>query len=174
MTHPKLLMAAAILAAVATAACSDTTAPNQLASNGLAESARKSGALHLTKECSAYAGLAGDHCTIIKSNVKQIPAGARVFYLVAAKLAQGTYDGDVELRVKGGSVAFGHCIVTDLFATIPHTIIGHCSFSGGKGQLEGFHAQIVVSVGIAPISADWDGRYSFSRGSDGRDDGENR
>jgi hypothetical protein len=167
MIRRKLLMAIAIIAAAVTTACSDTTAPDQPASNGSAsEFSRKSGALHLTKECSEYAGQPGDHCTVIASNVKPIPVDSRVFYLAAANLEQGTYDGNVELRVKPGSIAFGHCIVTDLFATVAHTVIGNCSFSGGTGRFKGFHAQIVVSVGLDPIWADWDGTYSFSNKGD--------
>jgi cephalosporin hydroxylase len=124
----------------------------------------------LTKECSAYTGLAGDYCTVIQSNVNQVPVGSRVYYLVAADLEQGTYDGDVELRVKHDHVAFGHVIVTDLFSTIPNTVIGTGSFSGGTGRFKGFHAQIVISVDNNPLFADWDGTYSFSRkGANGGD-----
>jgi hypothetical protein len=171
MTHRKLLIATAMLASVVTTACSDTTAPKQPVAGGvtaaavapsLSTSSPRSGAVHLTKECSTYAGQAGDFCTIIASNVGQIPVGSRVFYLAAADLEQGTYDGDVELRVKPGNVAFGHVVVTDLFSTIANTNIGNASFSGRTGRFTGFHAQIVVSVDIDPLLADWNGTYSFS------------
>jgi hypothetical protein len=129
-----------------------------------AESSRRSGALHLAKECSTFTGQAGDHCTVVRTNVKAIPVGSKVFYLVPSNLALGTYDGDVELRVKPGNVAFGHCIVPDLFSIIPNTVIGHCVFSGGTGRFSEFSAQIVVSVdGLDPALADWDGAYSFSK-----------
>jgi hypothetical protein len=153
-------LASAIIASVVTAACSDTTAPNKPASEGSSSSFQRSGAVHITKECHEYFGQAGDHCTIIASNVPLIPVGARVFYLMAADLVNGTYDGDVELRVQRGNVAFGHVIVTDLFSTVPHTTIGNAAFSGGTGRFKEFHGQIVVSVSSNP-SYNWDGTYSF-------------
>jgi hypothetical protein len=160
MINRKFLIAGAVVASVITIACSETTGPTQLAP-GASESA-KSGTLHLTKECSEYAGQAGDHCTVIKSNFKQIAAGARVYYLSPADLEHASYDGPVELRVRPGDVAFGHCSVSNIFATLAHTFLGHCSFSGGTGQFDGFHAEIVVTVGHDPIWADWNGPYSFS------------
>ena len=161
MIRRELLLATAIIASVLTA-CSDTTAPNKPGSEGSSSSSfQRSGALHITKECHEYFGRAGDHCTIIASNLPLIPVGARVFYLMAADLEHGTYDGEVELRVQRGNVAFGHVIVTDLFSTVPHTTIGNASFSGGTGRFKGFHGQIVVSVSSNPSNADWDGTYSF-------------
>lgn len=177
----KLLIATAIIAAVVSTGCSDTTAPKQPVS-GLAagsmsnqegdrgHSKRRSGALHIAKECSAYMGLAGDYCTIIRSNARKIPIGSRVYYLAAADLEHGTYDGDVELRVSEGNVAFGHVTVTDLFSTIPNTDIGTGAFSDGTGEFKGFRAQIVISVDANPLLADWDGSYSLSR-RDGDEDG---
>ena len=38
-------------------------------------SSPRSGALHVTKECSAYTGLAGSYCTITSSNVNAIKVG---------------------------------------------------------------------------------------------------
>jgi hypothetical protein len=38
-----------------------------------AASSPRSGALHVTKECSAYTGLAGSFCTITSSNLKGDP-----------------------------------------------------------------------------------------------------
>lgn len=161
MIRRELLMAASIIAAVTTA-CSEPAAPAGTGSDGVYLKSDQGRALHLTKECSEYLGRAGDHCTVIKSNVKLIPSGSRVFYLSLANLVQGTYDGNVELRVSDGNLAFGHCTVFDLFATIANTTIGNCSFSGGVGQFEGFQAQIVVSVGLVPVWANWKGKYGFS------------
>lgn len=174
MIHRTLLIATAIIASVVITACSDMTAPKQLVQGVPAASMNsqrddqdrdepRSGALHVAKECSAYMGLAGDYCTIIRSNVREIPVGSRVYYLVAADLEHGTYDGAVELRVERGNVAFGHVRVSDLFSTIPKTVIGTGSISGGTGRFKGFHARIVISVDANPLLADWDGTYSFSR-----------
>ena len=49
-----------------------------------AASSPRSGALHVTKECSAYTGLAGFFCTITSSNLKSIEDGSRVVYDQAA------------------------------------------------------------------------------------------
>jgi hypothetical protein len=122
----------------------------------------------LAKECSEYRGQAGDHCTLVRSNVEEIPVGSKVFYLVAADLKKGTYDGDVELRVSPGNVAFGHCVVTDLFATVPSTVVGHCAFAGGTGRFKGFSAQIVVTFdGGNPALYGWNGTYNFTSGRSG-------
>ena len=128
------------------------------------ESSRGSSTIHLSKECSEYAGNAGDHCTITKSNVDQIPIQSRIFYLAPADMERGTYIGDVELRVTNGDVVFGHCVIFDLFSTTDRAVIGNCSLLGGTGQFKTFQATIVVSVDLrkAPLGAVWDGKYSFS------------
>src|SRR2546425_9165702 len=50
----------------------------------LSESSPRSGALHVTKECSQYTRLAGGFCTITSSNLKDIEVGTRVVYAVAS------------------------------------------------------------------------------------------
>jgi hypothetical protein len=158
-------MATAFIASVVTASCSDSTDPNQLASNGLSSaSSRKSGALHLTKECSVYTGLAGSFCTITKSNLSAITVGTREFALKDADLVAGTLNSDGVLYVRDGELAVSHCDISNIFAT--EGVIGGCTFSAGIGHLSGFHAKVVVSVNKEdPIKADFDGTYSF-RGSD--------
>jgi hypothetical protein len=105
---------------------------------------------------------------MVRSNVEEIPIGSKVFYLAPADLEKGTYDGDVELRVSRDNVAFGHCVVTDLFNTTPNTVIGHCAFAGGTGKFKGFSAQIVVSVDGKDASlAAWNGHYDFTSGRGG-------
>jgi hypothetical protein len=142
---------------VAFAARSNTTAPNQPLSAGAVESSRGR-SLHLTKECSEYIGQAGNHCTVIRSNVKLIPRGATVTYLVPADLVHGTYDGAVVLRTSPGDDASGHCMITDLVKAI-----GNCEFTSGTGRLDGFHASVVVSGDRNPLLAHWKGRFSLSR-----------
>ena len=107
--HRALLRATVI---VAFAACSNTAGPSQPRSEG-AVGSTEARSFHLTKECSEYLGQAGDHCTVIKSNVELIPPGATVTYLVVADLVHGTFDGDVVLRTSPGDAAFGHCIISD-------------------------------------------------------------
>lgn len=137
MTRRILLVATAIIASAVLTACSDTTAPNRLAADGSAsESSRKSGALHLTKECSVYTGLAGSYCTITKSNLKEITVGSREFALKDADLVAGTLNSDGVLYVRDGELALSHCAIFDIFAT--KGVIGSCTFSDGIGRLSGF------------------------------------
>jgi hypothetical protein len=117
-----------------------------------ASSGRK-GDLHVTKECSAYTGLAGQFCTIIESNLKAIPKGSRVFYDQAAGIPAGLLDSNVVLDAGHGNRAVGRCTL-DLTS-----YLGVCTFSAGTGQLAGFHASVDVSFRDGVF--DWDGSYRF-------------
>jgi hypothetical protein len=155
MIHRKLLMATAIVASVVTSACSDTTGPKQLASDGLStESSPRSGALHVTKECSEYTRLAGGFCTITSSNLKQIEVGTKVIYAVAS--GPTVLDSDVILDPPGpgNNTAFGH-VVLDLVAR--HGLV---TISGGTGKFQHLQASVVVSY-LGGRNWAWDGTYSF-------------
>jgi hypothetical protein len=159
MIRHHLLIASAIIAAAVTTACSDTTAPKQLAAGDLSSAAfPRSGTFHVEKECSTYTGQAGDICTITSSTLKEIETGSRVIYAEAAS-GGGILDTDVRLDLPGpgNNAAFGHCTV-DL-----NNIDGTtgCVFSGGTGKFEWFHARVLLTpVGGAVLA--WDGTYSFS------------
>ncbi len=97
MIRRKLLIATAIIGSVSITACSDTAAPKKVVpglaaaevaaaegARSLSESSLRSGALHVTKECSQYTRLAGGFCTITSSNLKDIEVGTRVVYAVAS------------------------------------------------------------------------------------------
>ena len=112
----------------------------------------RSGDLHVTKECSAYKGLAGDFCTITSSNLEEIEVGSRVVYAQAA--GAGSLDTDIVLEAGPGSTAAGH-VVLDLAAGT-----GVVTFSGGTGTFAGFHARADVSEDSAGLSH-WEGTYSF-------------
>ena len=112
----------------------------------------RSGALHVTKECSQYRGQAGQFCTIKSSNIDVIEPGMQVVYLQA--LAQdGTLDSDLVISAGHGSVAVGHVVLNGTTSQI--------TFLGGTGEFAGFHADAVVSVDGAGLWH-WDGTYSFS------------
>ena len=124
-------------------------------------SSQRSGALHVTKNCSSYNGLAGGFCTITSSTLKEIPVGSRVVY--ESGVAGGSLDSDLILYPEGlgNQAAFGH-VVLDLA-----TGTGVVTFSGGTGEFKRFHA--AVDVSIAPSgwpNFAWDGTYSFSNESD--------
>lgn len=156
MIHRKLLMATAILAFIAITACSDTTAPKQLAP-GVVSSATypRSGALHVTKDCSLYFGRVGDSCTITSSNVKEIEVGTRIIY--ASDAAPPLLDTDVLLDTPGpgNNKAFGHCALN------LQTGVGVCTLSGGTGKFTWIHASVAVSYLSGPDFA-WDGTFSFN------------
>jgi hypothetical protein len=155
MIHRKLLMGSAIIGSVIVTACSDTTAPTQLAP-GASESAR-SGIFHVVKNCSDYHGLAGDTCTIMSSTLKQLE-GATITYASGADL-NGLLNTDVVLDPPGpgNNAAFGHCELSLV------TGIGVCTFSGGTGKFTWFHARADVSP-LGGLNFAWDGTYRFGPG----------
>jgi hypothetical protein len=112
----------------------------------------RSGDLHLSKECSAYTGAAGDHCTIISSNIEEITVGTKVIYADAA--GEGTLDTDVKLDDGSGDVANGH-VVLDLAADK-----GVVTFAGGTGRFVGFQADADVTTDADQLWH-WEGTYSF-------------
>ena len=110
------------------------------------------GALHVTKECSAYTGLAGQFCTIKSSNLKAIKVDSRVVYASAA--VGSSLDSDLILY-SGHDKAFGHVLLDFVSKT------GTVTFSGGTGQLSGFHASVAVSLDPATGLWHWDGQFWF-------------
>lgn len=113
----------------------------------------RSGELMVVKECSAYTGKAGDHCTITSSNLGEVPPGTRIIYAEAA--GGGSLDTDVVLDAGAGNTARGH-VQLDLGA-------GHgtVTFEGGTGTLAKFQARADVS-GDAEGMWHWAGTYSFA------------
>ena len=117
----------------------------------------RSGALHVTKECSAYdPTTAGSFCTITSSNITAISAGMRVIYASAADLSAGTLDSDLVVEGPGHNAAFGH-VVLDL-----HTLTGLVTLSGGTGRFTHFHAGPLTVTCPAFPACSWDGLYRFS------------
>jgi hypothetical protein len=113
----------------------------------------RTGELHVTKECSAYKGLANDFCTITASNIDEIGAGSKVVYAGAA--GGGKLDSDLVLKAGPGNTANGH-VTLDL-----ETGTGRLTFSGGTGTLAGFAGRADVSADAAGLWH-WQGTYSFS------------
>ena len=139
-----LLLAAVAAGAFAVASSAGTTV-----------SSPRSGALHVTKECSEYNRLAGGFCTILSSNIPQIKRGMRVVYL--QPLGQNGLDSDIVLSRGHGSAAFGHVVLNATTSRV--------TFSGGTGALARFQAEADVSVDTDGVWH-WEGTYSFSRSGD--------
>ena len=118
----------------------------------------RSGELHVTKECSTWAGQAGDVCTITSSNLDAIEVGSRVVYAQAADFGTFTLDSDVVLDLPGpgNNVAFGHCHLNLM------TGIGLCTFSGGTGKFTHFDASVECVAACGRSQLALDGTYSFS------------
>ena len=119
-----------------------------------------SAALHVTKECSQYTGLAGGYCTITSSNFAAIKVGAKVIYVQdqTANSAAGIFATDMFLDAGAGNMAVGHC-------TLDAANFGLCTFSDGIGQFAGFQARVAVSgfsTSPTEVNYHWDGTYSFS------------
>jgi hypothetical protein len=114
----------------------------------------RSGALHVTKECSQYDGQAGSFCTITSSNLKAIDVGSKIIYAQAAGAAG--LDSDLVLYTGPGNSAFGH--VTLSFGTLS----GVVTFSGGTGRFSGFEASVTVTYNPNTNLWYWDGTYSFN------------
>jgi hypothetical protein len=117
----------------------------------------RSGELHITKDCSEYAGQAGGFCTITSSNLRAIPVGTQIVY--ASAVAGAILDTDVSLATGPGNIASGHCILD--FLALP----GVCTLSGGTGKFNHIHARVVVSPDAAPNVWHWDGTFVFGDGS---------
>lgn len=115
----------------------------------------RSGALHVTKECSEYTGLAGSFCTITSSNLKQIPVGSRVVYASAAGLTFLDSDIVLEAPKPGKNSAFGHCYLSFV------TFLGLCTLEGETGKLT-WSASADVSF-LGGVNWAWDGTYSFGK-----------
>jgi len=127
-----------------------------VAGGGSAQAAPRSGALHVTKECSRYDGQAGSFCTITSSSIPQIRPGSRVVYAAAAgDPTPGVLDGDLVIDGPGNNDAFGH-VVLDL-----STLSGVVTLSGGTGEFRHFRAgPLAVACPTFP-DCSWNGPYSF-------------
>jgi hypothetical protein len=153
-THRRPLVACVVIAGFAALTLSwSPGAASVSASSG------RSGDLHVTKECSAYTGLAGSFCTITSSDLGEIQIGSKVLYDQAAGVPTGMLDSNVVLDAGNGDRAVGRCTLD--FATG----LGLCTFSDGTGQFAGFHARVDVTHLGGPNWA-WDGTYSFWREHD--------
>lgn len=150
-------MTVAFTALVVAAACSgsDALSPNGVTNPNNPMLGARSGNLNTQKDCTKYFGLAGDTCTITKSNLKEIEVGSIILYRQAAN-SDFTASGDVILDAGGSNKAFGHCTVERLTGT------GVCVFNGGVGRFSFFSARVDVTPVGGVIDA-WDGTYSFSQ-----------
>jgi hypothetical protein len=119
-------------------------------------SATRSGALHVTKNCSQYTGAGGSFCTITSSSINAIKPGSRVVYSSAADFNLGVLDSDLAIEGPGENAAFGH-VVLQL-----STLSGTVTLSGGTGVFTHFHAGPITVACPAFPDCSWDGPYGFT------------
>ena len=79
------------------------TAVSALAIASKAGNSPRSGALHVTKECSEYSGAAFSFCTITSSSVNALTVGSKVVYLQAP--GASSLDSDIVIVVGPGKFA---------------------------------------------------------------------
>jgi hypothetical protein len=127
--------------------------PSSAANSG---SSSRSGALHVTKECSQYNLGAGSFCTITSSSLSAIKPGSKVVYATAAgDPTPGMLDSDLVIDGPGSNTAMGH-VVLDV-----RTLTGVVTFSGGTGVFTHFHAGPLAVACPAFPDCSWDGPFGF-------------
>jgi hypothetical protein len=131
-----------------------------VAAAGSAAATKRSGALHVTKECSDYHGLAGEFCTITSSNIPAIKPGMRVLYASGVDPTTGMLDSDLVVDGPGHNAAFGHVVLN------ASTFIGVVTLSGGTGRFSHFHAGPLAVACPAFPACSWDGAYDFTPPAD--------
>jgi len=153
-----------LMALVVAAGCSgrDTAGPTSPAvrssAAALSNAFPRSGALHVTKECSEYTRLAGGFCTITSSNLDEIEVGSKVIYAIASGPTILDSDVTLDLPGLGNNTAIGHVVLALAAGQ------GTVTFSGGTGKFTHFHANVAVTrIGAPALKTwSWDGTYSFS------------
>ena len=141
----------ALLLALSATAAMATASP--------AAATRRSGTLHVTKDCSQYdPNTAGSSCTITGSNIEAIKNGAKVVYASAA--VNGKLDSDLYITGPGHNRVYGHVVLE--FATLT----GVVTLSGGTGPYKNFQAgPLNVACPDFPVCT-WEGPYSFAKSDD--------
>lgn len=141
----------------------------------------RSGQFHLEKDCVAYAGGAGQYCTVVASNLPGIPIGSIIFYDQALGVGVSPYshpywlDSNIVIDASPSPLqtenkAVGRCTVdvgpvfTGTAHPLPFPLSGVCTLSDGAGQLAGLTARVNLSYlgGSDGALYAWDGTYSFT------------
>jgi hypothetical protein len=134
--------------------------PGVAASGGPGAADKPSKTLTVTKECGATL-LPGElpYCTVIESNFRPL-RGAKVRYFGPGFITPDHPYLDswvvLESEEDAGGTAFGHC----LLRRVPEPL-GACQFTGGSGSLQGFHADVTVTL-IEGRTFQWNGAFSIS------------
>ena len=97
-------------------------------------------------------------CTVVTSLEGPLPVGTQAYYTFAVidfETAE-RLSARLDLTLPGDAgTARGHCTLSF------KTGLGRCVFTGGTGDLEGFHANLDVRFTFATGITEWDGTYHF-------------
>ena len=141
----------------------------------LAAQQGRNGQVHIVKDCFGESGQTGtDFCTIVSTNLSELPAGTRIFYDVppggpvvpqgpiAGLAGPGYFDNNIFVFVNPSQWAVGRCTGPNDIGT-PGTA-GLCTLSDGVGPLAGITARIQVTYRPGGSNAlfAWDGTYSYN------------
>jgi hypothetical protein len=129
----------------------------------LAAQQGRNGQLHIVKDCGEESGVPGsDFCTIVTSNLPQLPAGTQIYYDLSPgpTAGPGYFDQNIFVFVNTSQWAVGRCTGPNDFVTTPGRQ-GLCTISDGFGPLAGFSARITVTWTGTDYLFGWDGRYNF-------------
>jgi hypothetical protein len=122
----------------------------------------RNGQVHIVKDCAAESGVPGsDFCTIVTSNLWQLPAGTRIYYDLSPgpTAGPGYFDNNIFVFVNTGQWAVGRCTGPNDIVTVG---VGLCTLSDGVGPLAGFSARVSVTHTGSASDYAWDGTYSFN------------
>ena len=127
----------------------------------LAAQQGKNGQVHIVKDCGEESGVPGsDFCTIVTSNLWQLPPGTRIYYDLSPgpTAGPGYFDNNIFVFVSTTQWAVGRCTGPNDINTVG---VGLCTLSDGVGALAGFTARVNVrSAGGSEYA--WQGTYSFN------------
>jgi len=137
----------------------------------LAAQQGRNGQIHIVKDCDGESGQPGtDFCTIMSSNLSELPAGTRIFYNVPpggpfvpqgpieGLAGPGYFDTNIFVFVNTSQWAVGRCTGPNDINTVG---VGLCTLSDGVGPLAGFTARMKVTSAGGSLFA-WEGTYSFN------------
>ena len=113
--------------------------------------------LYLTKTCDAACPVT-PICTVMSSPDGPLPVGTQAYYTFAVIDLESALrlSAQLELTLPGDAgTASGHCTLSF------KTGLGRCVFTGGTGDLEGFHATLDVRFSPQTGITEWEGTYHF-------------
>jgi len=126
----------------------------------------RNGQVHIVKDCGLESGIPGsDFCTIVASNLPELPAGTQIYYdlSVGPTAGAGYFDQNIFVFVNTSQWAVGRCTGPNNIGNTPGTA-ALCTLSDGFGPLAGFTARLNVThtPGGNGFLYAWDGTYSFN------------